>query len=110
MSEFSSSPEHHNERLRDEQRSDSDRVRTDLANLDFWHGADRPAFSPQALECMSSIQQLTRDLGMHLAGIEEISRLQHQLERQKSDMQRTIETLYERIASLEDRLDGSIAS
>ncbi|MEO1131601.1 MAG: hypothetical protein AAFX40_02720 [Cyanobacteria bacterium J06639_1] len=83
---------------------------TDPVGLELWYGGDRPAFSPQALECMNSIQQLTRDLGMHLAGIEEISRLQHQLECQKSDMQQAVESLYDRIASLEDRLDGSIAS
>ncbi|MEM6447291.1 MAG: hypothetical protein AAF704_12105 [Cyanobacteria bacterium P01_D01_bin.123] len=110
MSEFSSSPKRPEQQPIGELQQFAQTAVSGSGGVELWQGRDRPAFSPQALECINSIQQLTCDLAMHLAGMEEISRLQHQLERQKLDMQQTIESLYDRIASLEDRLDGSLAS
>ncbi|GAB4210990.1 MAG: helix-turn-helix transcriptional regulator [Synechococcales cyanobacterium] len=62
-------------------------------------------YSQHDLDRFSSIQKLSRDLGMHLAGVEEISRLQQELESQKQQMQQRIEQLNAQIQSLEDQVD-----
>ncbi|MGK7908076.1 MAG: helix-turn-helix transcriptional regulator [Synechococcus sp.] len=62
-------------------------------------------YSQNDIDRILYIQQLTQDLGVNLAGVEEISRLQLELERQKQKMQSEIQRLHQQIATLEDRLD-----
>ena len=63
-------------------------------------------YSQNDIDRLMYIQQLTRDLGVNLAGVEEIGRLQLELERQKKKMQSEIQRLHQQITLLEDRLDG----
>ena len=63
-------------------------------------------YSQNDIDRLMYIQQLTRDLGVNLSGVEEISRLQLELERQKQKMQSEIQRLHQQIMVLEDRLDG----
>ena len=62
-------------------------------------------YSQNDIDRILYIQQLTQDLGVNLAGVEEIARLQLELERQKQKMQSEIQRLHHQIATLEDRLD-----
>ena len=62
-------------------------------------------YSQKDIDRILYIQQLTQDLGVNLAGVEEISRLQLELERQKQKMQSEIQRLHHQISDLEDRMD-----
>ena len=62
-------------------------------------------YSQNDIDRIAYIQKLTQDLGVNLAGVEEISRLQQELERQKQKMHLEIQRLHSQIADLEDRID-----
>ena len=62
-------------------------------------------YSQTDIERIVFIQKLTQDLGVNLAGVEEITRLQQELERQKQKMQGEIQRLHQQIVDLEDRID-----
>ncbi|WP_017328279.1 heat shock protein transcriptional repressor HspR [Synechococcus sp. PCC 7336] len=62
-------------------------------------------YSQNDIDRIVYIQELTQDLGVNLAGVEEITRLQQELERQKQKMQQEILRLHGQIATLEDRID-----
>ncbi|MGK7913648.1 MAG: helix-turn-helix transcriptional regulator [Synechococcus sp.] len=62
-------------------------------------------YSQNDIDRIMYIQKLTQDLGVNLAGVEEISRLQLELERQKQKMQSEIQRLHQQISVLEDRFD-----
>jgi MerR family transcriptional regulator/heat shock protein HspR len=56
-------------------------------------------YSQQDIERLIYIQQLTQDLGINLAGVEQIIRLQNDLEVLKFNKEREIE-------AIQDKLDG----
>ena len=62
-------------------------------------------YSQNEIDRIMYIQKLTQDLGVNLAGVEEISRLQLELERQKQKMQSEIQRLHQQISVMEDRFD-----
>jgi MerR family transcriptional regulator/heat shock protein HspR len=62
-------------------------------------------YSQNDIERILYIQKLTQDLGVNLAGVEEISRLQQELSKQKAKMQAEIQRLHTQISSLEDQMD-----
>ena len=62
-------------------------------------------YSQNDIDRIMYIQKLTQDLGVNLAGVEEISRLQLELERQKQKMQSEIQRLHQQISVIEDRFD-----
>ncbi|MEL7084914.1 MAG: helix-turn-helix transcriptional regulator [Cyanobacteria bacterium P01_A01_bin.3] len=62
-------------------------------------------YSQNDIDRIIYIQKLTQDLGVNLAGVEEISRLQLELERQKQKMQSEIQRLHQQISVMEDRFD-----
>ncbi|NJK63408.1 MAG: helix-turn-helix transcriptional regulator [Synechococcaceae cyanobacterium SM2_3_1] len=61
-------------------------------------------YSQRDIERILFIQKLTRDLGINLAGVEEITRLQEELEKQKQKMQQEIQSLHSQISLLESQI------
>ncbi len=62
------------------------------------------AFSQQDIQRILHIQSLSRELGVNLAGVEEITRLQQELETQKQRMQQNITRLNQQIEVLEEEI------
>jgi MerR family transcriptional regulator/heat shock protein HspR len=69
----------------------------------FRDGKNR-LYSQRDIERILFIQKLTRDLGINLAGVEEITRLQEELEKQKQKMQQEIQRLHSQISLLESQI------
>jgi MerR family transcriptional regulator/heat shock protein HspR len=64
-------------------------------------------YSQRDIERILYIQKLTRDLGVNLAGVEEITRLQQELEKQKRKMQVEIQRLHHQIEGLENQMGAN---
>ncbi len=63
-------------------------------------------YSPDDVQRILTIQQLARELGINLAGVEEINRLQQELEGQKRKMQLKVQDLNCLIGYLEAQIDA----
>ncbi|MDX2270724.1 MAG: MerR family transcriptional regulator [Cyanobacteriota bacterium] len=61
-------------------------------------------YSQRDIERILYIQKLTRDLGVNLAGVEEITRLQQELEKQKRKMHVEIQRLHSQIEIMESQI------
>ncbi len=64
-------------------------------------------YSQRDIERILYIEKLTRDLSVNLAGVEEISHLQQELEQRKQKMQREIFRLHDQIEQLEHQIGSN---